>query len=158
MTSAKREISALPQDTNAALREVIKTVANINDIYQEETEALIAIDSQKFLALQEKKLDRAAAYHAHMTQMIARKDEIKNADPSLRSKLKELQKIFHALSDKNLEALERMQRCTEKLANTIRNAAIRAVQNQRNFSYSMNGTLNESGKNKVISTGLSETA
>lgn len=158
MNKQSKNISPLPHDMNAALREVIKTVSNMNDYYVEETEALVAIDSQKFLSLQEKKLERAMVYHNHLNEMIKRKDDIKTADPILRRKLKELQEIFHKLSESNLEALERMQRCTERLGQTIRNAALRSAQSQRSFSYGVNGTLNSASRNKVISSGHSETA
>lgn len=148
----------LPREINAAIRIVIGTISSINSIYTDETLALTNIDTPKFLSLQEEKFSRAQLYHSHMSEMIARKDELKSSDPALRNKLKELQAKFHELSAQNLEALERMQRCTDKLALTIRNAAIRSVQNKRNYSYGMDGLINASQKNKVISSGLSETA
>ncbi len=157
-TAKERKITPLPADTNAALREVMNTMNRISDLYEEETKALIDIDSKRFLELQEKKLEQSASYQAHLSEMINRKDELRFADPSLRTKLKQMQTSFHALAARNLEALERMQRCTDRLAQTIRNAAVRTAQSQRNFSYGNTGTLNNATRNKVISTGLSETA
>ena len=156
--STEKKIAPLARETNAALRQIIQTVGQINDVYIEETDALIAVDSPKFFSLQDKKYDRAVIYHAHMHEMLGRKDEIKSADPLLRKKLKEMQEAFHTLTQRNLEALDRMQRCTDKLAQTIRSAAVRTAQSQRNLSYGGDGTINNYSRNKVISSGLSETA
>lgn len=148
----------LPRDVNAALKTVIGTVSGMNAIYTEETAALDALDTPRFLALQPTKIERATHYHAHITEMLSRKEELHKADPRLKSALRNLYAAFDDLSKRNLEALDRMKHGTERLGQTIRNAAVNAAKSQRNLSYGESGTLSNSIKNKVISTGLSETA
>lgn len=148
----------LPQNTDAALQEVMKTIDALRLVYEEESIALKDMNAHLFLALQDKKIDAARQYQVHMGQMIARKDEIARAAPALRSKLEQAHKDFQDVSTKNMIAIERMQRCTERLGNTIRNAAIRAAQDMRTYNYGENGTITNSTRNKVVSAGLSETA
>ena len=90
--------------------------------------------------------------------MMARKGELSKADPGLKNNLKALHRDFSELSRKNIEAIERMQRCTERLGNTIRNAAIRDARNQRTFNYEGTGAFSNQAQKKIVSSGISETA
>lgn len=148
----------LPKNTDAALNEVITTIEALRAVYEEENKALDDMDSKEFLALQDKKIEAARQYQMHMGQMIARKDEIAHASASTKQRLKDVHATFQDISVKNMIAIGRMQRCTERLGNTIRNAAIRAAQDMRTFSYGENGAISNSARNKVVSSGLSETA
>lgn len=148
----------LPTDTNAALQEVVNVIQKMGDIYKTENDILRAHDSNAFLIFQDKKIAVAHEYNTKMGEMIARKNEISNADPSVKERLKKMQADFAVLSKQNLEAIERMQRCTERLGNSIRNAAVKTAQTMRTYSYGENGTIPKSAKNKIVSSGLSETA
>lgn len=148
----------LPKNTDAALAEVMNTIESLRIVYEEENNALVNMDSNTFLALQDKKIDAARQYQIHMGQMIARKDEISRASHSTRERLKDVHARFQDISVKNMIEIDRMQRCTERLGNTIRNAAVRAAQGMRTYSYGENGAISNSAKNKVVSSGLSETA
>ncbi|MBI1300141.1 MAG: hypothetical protein GC137_00645 [Alphaproteobacteria bacterium] len=155
----KKELKTklLPVDTNAALREVVTRMSVLNDVFEEETKALNNIDNDTFIALQDKKLAVAIEYQDCITQIMGRKNEIKRADPALRERLKEMQAKFQDISKRNMEALERMHRCTERVGNTIRNAAVKAANKERGYSYGEDGNIPSSAKKRSVSTGLSET-
>ena len=150
-------LRTLSKDMNTALREVSATINKMSRVFVAETSALNAVDSHAFIALQEEKLSTAQEYQNDMCQIIGRKNEITHADPSIKDKLKQMQQDFSRISKENLEALSRMQRCTEKLGNTIRNAAIHAAQKQNGYSYGENGAISNAAKKKAVSSGLSET-
>ncbi len=152
-----RENTLLSKDTNKALGEVANTIKNLGYVYKEEIAALEKNDNKTFVALQEKKFIAASDYKNDMGQMLARKNEINNASPSMKDKLKKMQKEFAVLSHQNMEAIERMQRCTERLGNTIRNAVIRDAQRASGCGYGENGTLSNKARRRSISSGLSET-
>lgn len=147
----------LPKNTNAALQEVMNAILSLQKIYEFENEALMAADSKKFLEIQDDKLKAATTYQSYMAQILTRKNELTKADPHVKEKLKSMQKEFSELSERNLIAIQRMQRCTEMVGETLRNAAIRAVKSQRGFNYAENGAF-ANNKKKGLSSGLSETA
>lgn len=149
--------AVLPRDTNAALQGVMSTIKTLEQVYQEENKVLNKMDSKGFIALQDRKLNAARDYQNVMGQILSRKNEIAKADPAVKQRLKDAHAEFSEISRKNLEAIERMQRCTERLGNTIRSAAIKSAQTQRSFSYGENGALSNSTQNKAVSSGLSET-
>ncbi len=151
------QLRTLSKDMNTALREVSTTITKMSEIFKAETKALNAVDSNSFAALQAEKISTAQEYQSDMGQIISRKNEVSQADPTLRDKLKQMQKDFSRISQENLEALSRMQRCTDKLGNTIRNAAIHAAQKQNGYSYGENGAISNAAKKKAVSSGLSET-
>lgn len=147
----------LSKNPNAAMQEMMNTIDALRGVYRQETEALEAADARKFLELQSEKLKVARDYQAGIEQFIARKSEMKNTNPLLRQRLQDMQKDFVDLTNKNMEALKRMQRVSERLGNTIRHAAKEAAVRQRAFSYGETGALKSSEK-KSVSMGLSETA
>ncbi len=151
------QLSKLPLDTNAALLEVTHTIKNLGGVYVEETEALNNIDNKRFLELQAKKLIAAREYQNDMGQMLERKDEINKSSSASKNILKEVHEEFQEISRKNMEALERMQKCTEKLGNTLRSAAIRDAHKLNGYSYGDNGAIPNAASKKVVSSGLSET-
>ena len=151
------KIFTLPASPDKALQEMMNTIDVLRDIYTMETKALESTDTQKFLEIQEKKLLSADRYRQSIEQMMARKDEMSKADPVLKERLKEMQNDFSALADKNKEALSRMQRCSERLSNTLRNAAKKAIQKKRSVAYSETGTLRKNST-KHIPMSISETA
>ncbi len=145
-------------DIVTAIEEMIAIIDDLADIYSEEIMILDAADGNGFLEHQEKKAIAARAYQTVMVNMIDRKDEIKAAPEEIRRKLKETHARFSDLTSRNLEALERMQRCTERLGDTIRNAAIREARNKQSYSYGQNGKMSDSLQGRRISSGISETA
>lgn len=150
------EQKTLSKDTNTALREITSTIKKMEKIFIDETTALNNIDNKAFMALQEQKLTIAREYQNDMGQILARKDELRKADPAIKNTIDQMQAKFSEISKNNLEAIGRMQRCTEKLGNTMRSAAIRAAQKNRGYSYSETGAISSAAKRRAISSGISE--
>ena len=148
----------MPKDINQALKLLISGLQDLHKIYKEETNVLQNVDSKSFLDMQDKKFKTAIRYEAMIREIMTRKDDIKNANPALKKQLKDAQKKFSELTTDNLKAVERMQKCTRRLGDTLRKAAIHATQNQRASSYSGNGALSNGAKHKSVSTGINETA
>ena len=152
-----KRTTLLSRDTNAAVKDVMDIIKALGKVYNEETEALKKTDTKKFMAMQDKKIAAAHEYQSAMAQMIARKNELKNADPAMKDRLQKLHDNFSDISKENIQAIDRMQRCTERLGNTIRNAAIKTVQHQRGYSYGETGSIPNTSRKKAVSSGLSET-
>lgn len=149
--------SILPRNPNRAMEETIRAIQALQNVYERETEALANLDTHAFLALQDEKLDTARLYQRSINEIVRRKDEMQGANPAIRIKLQEMQKDFSVLAKKNLEAIGRMQRTTERLGNTIRRAAKDAVREKSTYNYSETGEVEDSSK-KRVSMGVSETA
>lgn len=140
-----------------AMQEMMNTIDALRTIYVRETEALDGADTKTFLSMQDEKLEAARNYQTRIQQMLARKDEMRKADPTLRRRLQDMQNDFSQLAKRNAEALKRMDRCVERLGNTIRRAARDEARKQRSFSYDATGSMRHAER-KAVSTGLSETA
>lgn len=147
----------LPRGTNAAIKEVMRTITILDAVFEEETKLLKSADTQGFMALQDRKIAAAQMYESHMQQMMARKDELKSADPALRDRLKTQYEEFSKTSAANLLGIERMQRTTDRLSERIRSAAVRAAQKDRGYSYGETGALPNVSRKKAVSSGHSET-
>jgi len=148
----------LSGDPNTALRQMMSTIEKLQSVYKHETEVLNATDSNAFMDTQDKKISAIKEYQAGMSQLLNRREELGKADPSLKARLKDMHAKFSQQSRQNLEALARMKRCTERLGNTLRQAAISEAQQQRTYSYGQSGTISGSARNKAVSSGISETA
>lgn len=150
-------LKPLPKDPNAAMLEMMNTIDALRGVYRRENEALEAADTKAFLEMQGEKLRHARAYQDGVEQMLVRKEEMKKTSPQMRRKLEEMRADFVELGNKNMEALKRMGRVTERLGNSMRLAAREAAVRQRTFAYGENGSLKSSEK-KTVSMGVSETA
>ncbi len=144
-------------DINTLIKHFIHSFNELKIIFEMESEALEHTDTPRFLALQEQKKHKAHAYQNDIAILLARKHELKQADNALKSTLENIQREYTALMTRNMRAIKRIQRSTERLGNTLRKAASEAVRKNRIFSYGANGTLREDNKRK-ISISLSETA
>lgn len=146
-------------DINISIREMIEVVRTLQAVYEAETEILKSTNGRAFLEFQGIKSEAARAYQSAISALILRKEEIKaSGDPALREELKAMQGRFSQVVQINMEHLGRMRKCTERLGQTMRNAAIRAAQEKSTYSYGENGRLNNSTNNRIVSTGISETA
>lgn len=154
----KAQVTPLPGSPNDALRDMVKRIETMLAVYDQETEALNATDSKTFLELQDKKIEAVQRYQSGMAQLMAYKEELKAADPALKNQIRDMQVGFAEKAQKNMDALARMKRCTERLGNTLRHAAVASVQQQRTYSYGENGSITGGGLHKPVSSGLSETA
>lgn len=147
----------LHRDPNKAMQQMMESIDQLRNVYEQETEALKTADTNSFLSLQQHKMDSAASYERGINELIARKDEMQAVEPQIKKKLNKMQEDFSELSMRNMDALQRMQRTVERLGGTIRTAAKEAAQKQRVFSYGQNGQI-ENDERKHISISLHEEA
>lgn len=155
-TSAAEQ-AFLSRDPNKAILEMMETITDLRAVYAEETKALQDADTVTFLNIQDRKLESARKYQKSIEEILLRKEEMRQVDVSQKKKLEAMQADFANLTKENMEALGRMQRTMERLGNTVRSAAKEAVNRQRAYSYGEQGVL-KNNENKVVSTGVSETA
>lgn len=148
----------LSANIGSAINDTMEAIKDLGNVYAEETAALKKTDTNKFMALQSRKVEAAHNYQDVMTQMISRKNELAKIDPATKERLRKLHSNFVDLSNKNLDALERMKRCTDRLGNTIRNAVVKSARQQQTFSYGESGQISSASRRKAISAGLYETA
>lgn len=159
MTTEQKEqapTQPLSGDPAKALQEMMDTIDSLRTVYEEETDALIKVDTMRFLQLQERKIETAATYQSRMEQTLKRREEMKKADPSLRERLLKKQEEFAAVADTNLKALDRMRNCVQRLSGRIMSAARRAAVSKNTINYSAGGSLN--GVNRPVSIGINESA
>ena len=90
--------------------------------------------------------------------MLARKEEMKNVDPEIRTKLQDMQADFSQLARKNMAALERMQKAMDRFGGTLREAAKDAVKKERATSYTSNGSMAIDDVKQISTGSISETA
>lgn len=147
----------LPDVPRKAVEEMISIITELQAVYTDETNALENSQMDRFLDLQPQKIYVARRYEHGIKQMLDRQDEMRNVDPSLRNRLRSMQRDFSQLVFKNRNALQRMQRTTNRLGETIRGAAKDIIEKRVATSYSAEGSLNKYKKGNT-SVGVSETA
>ena len=151
------EQKTLSSDPRRAIQEMMDTIDVMRSVYERETEALEKLDTKGFLSIQDEKLQTANVYKARIEEIMARKNEMREIDPSMKKELERSQAKFSELAAKNLTALKRMQRTTERLGGTIQKIAKDSVNKQNTFSYGETGQMHKNEK-KRVSIGVSETA
>lgn len=144
-------------DAGRAMQDMMATIDALRGVYVRETEALENTDTKTFLSLQDEKLEIAQLYKRGIEALMTRKDDLKSASPTVKGQLAAAQKEFATLANRNMEALQRMQRSTERLGHTIMGAAKDAARKQQAFSYGENGLVHKNEK-KTVSMGFGETA
>lgn len=145
----------LSADPNKAMQEMMLTIDRLRASLIEETTALKDADTKTFLSLQDKKLDVARDYLDGMTQMLARKDELKAADPTLRDRLEKMRIEFSDTAHENHAALERMRNGMKRLGERIMETAREAAKKEDQLIYGANGHM-QSGLKATI--GINESA
>lgn len=145
----------LSKDPNKAMQEMMTTIDSLRFSLVEETKALKDADTQTFLELQDQKLSVARDYLEGMTQLLARKDELKEADPSLKSRLEEMRLDFSEIAHENHAALERMKNGMKRLGDRIMETARAAAKKEEQLIYGSSGQM-QSGLKATI--GVNESA
>ena len=148
---------ALPGNTNHAIGDVIAAAETLEEIYNAEIDALQKPDARAFMDLQDSKIEAAQNYYSVMMQMLERKNELKDIDPTTKRRLHEMHRSFSNTTRANMKVVKRMKRYSERLGDTIRNAALRAARQSNALSYSQNGESSGVDPRRIISSGLSET-
>ena len=145
----------LPRDPNNAMREMMNTIDRLRASLVEETKALREADTKTFLSLQDNKLDVARDYLDGMAQLLARKDELKDADPTLKNKLEEMRIEFADIAHDNHAALERMKNGMKRLGERIMETARETARKEQQIIYGASGQMKSGMK---ASTGVNESA
>ncbi len=147
----------LSRDPNKAMEETIRTIENLQDVYERETKSLLASDTRSFLAIQDEKLAAARQYQSSVEEIIKRKEEMRDVPAAMKQQLRKMQEDFTSMAHTNLDSLSRMQRTVGRLGNTIRRAAQDVAREKRTYSYGDTGEIDNNHK-KSISMGVIETA
>lgn len=152
-----KPVLRLSSNPKKAMQEMMEAIDDLRAIYLQETQALVKSDSNGFMALQDAKLSAARNYQDGIAQMIARKEEMKDVDPALKSRLRAMQSDFSKLASKNMRALESMQKAMERFGGTLREAAREAVKKERSTSYTANGKMSVDTTKSISAGAISET-
>lgn len=145
----------LSQDPHKAILEMMQTIDALRGVMVQETAALDNTDTEKFFALQDDKLRVARKYESGMTQLLARKDSLRGADPTLKSRLEAMQVNFHATAVENRKSIERMRKGMERLGDRIMSIARQAAEKETRLVYGATGQMQAGGK---ASMGINESA
>lgn len=153
--NTERPRRRLPNDPNRAMQEMMVVIDRLRGSLEEETAALKKADTKTFLSLQDQKLDVAYDYLDGMNQLIARKDELKNASPALKNKLEEMRISFSETAQENHAALERMKNGMKRLGERIMETARESSRKQKQIIYGGNGQMQAGLKTTM---GINESA
>ena len=156
--SSTKSAFKLSNNPKKAMQEMMDTIDELRFVYEQETSALLKSDAKTFLSLQDNKINYARNYQRGIEQMLARKEEMKNVDPEIRTKLQDMQADFSQLARKNMAALERMQKAMDRFGGTLREAAKDAVKKERATSYTSNGSMAIDNVKQISTGSISETA
>lgn len=154
-TNSQNNSYLLSSNPERALNEIIRTIGELHEVYQEENQALGNADTKTFLSLQNRKIEMAQMYDSRMQQLIARRKEFKTSSPALKQKLKQMHEDFSGIAQENLKGIDAMKRSIERLNTRIMNVAKEAAEVQNTF-YSAEGALHK--RRRSVSMGLNESA
>lgn len=138
-------------DLDAALRDMITLSEQINALYERETVALKAQDMKTFVGLQEEKHQLATQYQAGSAGLIAHKDQLKDADPTLRDTLKKLRIEFTRIGDENVEILGLLQKNLGRLSGRILSLARDATRKAQVRGYNAAGAQTHAQRSIAVS-------
>ena len=147
---------ALPRDVNKALEDMMARITRMMDLYNRETQALENFDMSGFSALQSEKLDAAGDYESAARQILLRRGEMQSASAVLKENLQTMQREFSRLCARNLEALERARRSSQRLANVMIEKACKSLQHHIPVSYTESGTAHN--RRAGLSIGINQSA
>jgi len=136
-----KAIKRLSRDPNKAMQEMMVTIDSLREALLEETAALKDADTKTFLDLQDKKLDIARHYLDGMSQLLNRKEELKQADPVIQDKLEEKRSLFSEAAQDNHAAIKRMQSGMKRLGERIMEKAREAARKEEQLIYGASGQM-----------------
>lgn len=154
-SNTKGASAVLSRDPRKAMQEIMDIIDSLRLVMDAETAALKETDTGTFIRLQDDKIAAARKYQEGVTQMLARKEEMKGAPQALKDMLAQKREEFSQTADSNLDAIARMRKGMERLSNRIMQTAKREAEDARKFAYGAHGKLEGSGK---ASLGINERA
>jgi len=131
-------LSANPEK---AMEQMMRIIDDLRAKMIEETAVLKEADTKSFMKIQDSKIVIARQYLDGMKELLARKDELREADPSLKTKLEEARNRFSNVAQDNLSALKRMSGGMKRLEEHIISAARKEADKENKFAYGSNGYL-----------------
>lgn len=131
-------LSANPEK---AMEQMMIIIDDLRAKMVDETAALKEADTASFMEMQDNKIVVARQYLDGMKELLARKDELRDADPTLKNKLEEARKRFSNVAQDNLSALKRMSGGMKRLEERIISAARTEADKENKFAYGSNGYL-----------------
>ncbi|MGQ0527383.1 MAG: hypothetical protein ACT4OY_05050 [Alphaproteobacteria bacterium] len=153
-----KPLPPLSANPDSAMQEMMGIIDNLRGIYMKETDAMTGADTDLFMKLQDEKLQAARQYQKGIEFIMDNKSDMRTAHPNLKARLAAMQEEFAALSQKNMEAIKRMQRCSQRLSETVMTAARDEARKQRAFNYAENGVIATSDRKSVSMGSINETA
>lgn len=140
-----------------AVAAAITHMKDVHDIIAAENDALDKLDTKTFLALQDEKTMRVRTYQNTLINLRQNRDSLKTVSPLLKKQLEDTQVEFALIARKNLEALARMNRVSERFKETLHRAAQKAHKNKITGRYTESGEIDARSKRNA-SMGVSDTA
>ncbi|MCK5556156.1 MAG: hypothetical protein KAI76_07960, partial [Alphaproteobacteria bacterium] len=121
------------------VQETLIVISAFSNLLVKETKALKKANFKTIKTLQADKKLLAKQYHANITALSARREELQEIDLALREKLNKERASFSVILEENLQALDLAQNSTKRLVNRILEAARHAVTEERQTNYSNDG-------------------
>lgn len=155
-TEGQNNTAFLSENPAQALQDMMTTLDHLRRVYEEETKALQLSDIKAFFALQNEKIAAAQDYHAGVSELVARKDEMLAVHPDMKSLFTRKHEEFSSLARENMEALNRMRRTVDRLGNRMVRAAREAAARD-GVNYGASGQMNAT-QHRPVTIGVSESA
>lgn len=144
----------LSRKPDQAMQEMMTIIDRLRDCIERETNALKDTDTAHFLELQDEKINVARDYMEGITQIMARKEEMKKASPKLIQRLEEMRVTFSDIVHENHAAINRMKNGMKRLGERIMENARETARREEEFVYSPNGKM-RSGSRATIGVNAS---
>ena len=157
-TEPTQEVEATPSlsaNPEKAMEQMMVIIDDLRTKMIEETAALKEADTASYMSIQDKKIIIARQYLDGMKELLSRKEELRDADPSLKQKLEEARSRFANVAQDNLQALKRMSGGMKRLEERIISAARKEADKENKFAYGSNGYLQNGLASRI---GVNESA
>lgn len=155
--NAPQHQTTLAKNPHKAAKEMLAIIGSLENLYERENQYLETANTQGFSALQNEKMALASSYEQGIAQMIVRREEMQTLPLDIKNTLRVSQERFAGIAQQNKTLLERMERATQKLGETIRLSAKKAVEKRTSTGYTRDGG-NYHSKTRKMSVGINETA
>lgn len=119
--------------------DMLRLIEDFGSLLVKETEALKKSDFRLVDLLQDDKRNFAKAYHAHVTLLAERRDEMTQLDVSLRERIIKARTNFTLILTENLRALEASRASARRLVDRILDTARKTVTDEMQTNYSASG-------------------
>lgn len=147
--------AAKKADVKNDVQQVLGLIAKFSDLLLRETSALRRSDFKEVDSLQADKRIFAHEYHAAVTVLCARKEEIAALDLPLREKLVRARTEFTIILNDNLKTLDMTRDSTKRLVNRILDLARQSVTADKQTHYSAKGKT-QAYKSSMLSLSVDQ--